>query len=220
MKQIIRLTENQLYNLIEKATKRIIESDEFNYYDDARGSREYAKAIKMPPGYDKGFNRDVNAGRNSREVERLLKLNGGDTYGSKELKKAQKKYDNYELDNEIADFDSKSSPQDYEYSDDFMKMRNKSDDWYGSLEKINDDNWGKIKANESKKDKKKAIRLTESQFYNLIENTIKKVMEGEEDDTISIDEEKITFDGDEDDDEVTFEPIKRFKKGPRKMKKE
>ena len=28
MKQIIRLTENQLYNLIEKATKRIIESDE------------------------------------------------------------------------------------------------------------------------------------------------------------------------------------------------
>ena len=31
---------------------------------------------------------------------------------------------------------------------------------------------------------------------------------------------KITFDGDEYDDEVTFEPIKRFKKGPRKMKKE
>ena len=44
---------------------------------------------------------------------------------------------------------------------------------------------------------KKVIRLTESQFYNLIEDTIKKVMEGEEDDTISIDEEKITFDGDE-----------------------
>jgi len=69
---------------------------------------------------------------------------------------------------------------------------------------------------------KKVIRLTESQFYNLIEDTIKKVMEGEKDDTISIDEEKITFDGDEDDDddEVTFEPIKRFRKGPRKMKKE
>lgn len=59
---------------------------------------------------------------------------------------------------------------------------------------------------------KKVIRLTENQFYNLIENTIKKVME--------IDEEKITFDGDEYDDEVKFEPIKRFKKGPRKMKKE
>ena len=101
-----------------------------------------------------------------------------------------------------------------------MKMKNKSDDWHGSLEKINDDNWGKIKANESKKDKKKAIRLTESQFYNLIENTIKKVMEGDEDDTISIDEEKITFDGDEDDDEVRFEPIKKFQKGPRKMKRE
>jgi len=28
------------------------------------------------------------------------------------------------------------------------------------------------------------------------------------------------FDGDEDDDEVTFEPIKRFQKGPRKMKKD
>lgn len=67
---------------------------------------------------------------------------------------------------------------------------------------------------------KQIIRLTENQLYNLIENTIKKVMEGEEDDTISIDEEKITFDGDEDDDEVRFEPIKKFKKGPRKMKKE
>lgn len=77
-----------------------------------------------------------------------------------------------------------------------------------------------IESDESKKNKKKAIRLTESQFYNLIENTIKKVMEGDEDDTISIGEEKITFDGDEYDDEVTFEPIKRFKKGPRKMKKE
>ena len=77
-----------------------------------------------------------------------------------------------------------------------------------------------IESDESKKDKKKAIRLTESQFYNLIENTIKKVMEGDEDDTISIDEEKITFDGDEDDDEVRFEPIKKFQKGPRKMKRE
>ena len=66
----------------------------------------------------------------------------------------------------------------------------------------------------------KVIRLTENQFYNLIEDTIKRVMEGDEDDTISIDEEKIIFDGDEDDDEVTFEPIKKFKKGPRKMKKE
>ena len=77
-----------------------------------------------------------------------------------------------------------------------------------------------IESDESKKNKKKAIRLTESQFYNLIENTIKKVMEGDEDDTISIDEEKITFDGDEDDDEVRFEPIKKFQKGPRKMKRE
>ena len=220
MKKVIRLTESQFYNLIETATKRIIESDEFNYYDDARGAREYAKAIKMPPGYDKGFNRDVNAGRNSREAERLLNLNGGDFYGSKEMRRAQKKYDNAELDNEISDFESKSSPKDYEDSDDFMKMRNKSDDWYGSLEKINDDNWNKATANESKKGKKQAIRLTESQFYNLIEGTIKKVMEGDEYDTISIDEEKITFDGDEDDDEVTFKPIKRFQKGPRKMKKD
>jgi len=69
-----------------------------------------------------------------------------------------------------------------------------------------------MEIDESKKNKKKTIRLTESQFYNLIENTIKKVME--------IDEEKITFDGDEDDDEVRFEPIKKFQKGPRKMKKE
>ena len=199
MEKVIRLTESDLLNIVNKSLSKLMESSE-------KGHITFSEVQGL-----------LDSGKTPEDVFDAV---DGFKEGLARVK----------LDNKYNFINSNGKLISNEWFDEaFYYIHNKvklNDSWYNIDTKGNlyDENRNLIKKNEMNENKKniteKAIRLTESQFYNLIEDTIKKVMEGDEDDTISIDEEKITFDGDEDDDEVTFEPIKKFKKGPRKMKKE
>ena len=199
MEKVIRLTESDLLNIVNKSLSKLTEASEKGYitFSEVQGLLDSGKSPEDVFDVVDGFK------------EGLARV---------------------KLDNKYNFINSNGKLISNEWFDEaFYYIHNKvklNDSWYNIDTKGNlyDENRNLIKKNEMNENKKniteKAIRLTESQFYNLIEDTIKKVMEGDEDDTISIDEEKITFDGDEDDDEVRFEPIKKFQKGPRKMKRE
>ena len=181
-----KINESQLEKMISEIIKRTLKEDVYtpdNFYDEKKSFKQYAKDAKMPSNYDKGFNRNYNAGNDSEvdTADRALTLNKKD-YETPEMKRAEKESDWANLEHQVDNFKSKAGKNASQYidrHDDYFSKFNPNTDRDASKYSgmFDDEYWKGV--NESKKQTKQTIRLTESQFNEVITKTIKKVLREE-----------------------------------------